>query len=116
MPFTIFDDPEFVSIRREDLLESPEFLRLSEKHYDGKTGGSEFYSMSGGTTGDDTIVAVAGNDTVDGDLGFDTYDLSVNNTAGAFVDLEAGSAFGGTETGIDTLISIEAVRGGSGLD
>ena len=69
---------------------------------------------AGGTTGVDTIVAVAGYDTVDGGDGFDIYDLSANNTAGAFVDLETG--LGGTETDIDTLISIGAVRGGSGPD
>ena len=144
MPFTVFEDSALVSISDVEIMPArivnlfddaaTSFatkdgiydVTVGKSDFDGAfagkgafgadAGGSEIMAMISGTPGDDTLVAVAGNDTVDGGAGFDIYDLSVNNTAGAFVDLSLGSAFGGTETGIDTLISIEAVRGGAGLD
>jgi Ca2+-binding RTX toxin-like protein len=72
-------------------------------------------ALTGGA-GDETFIASAGNDAIDGGAGSDTYDLSVNSTNGAFVDLQSGTAFGGAETGFDTLSNIENVRGGDGLD
>jgi len=69
-----------------------------------------------GTIFDDTFIADAGNDSIDGLDGTDTYDLAANNTSGAYVDLASGIAFGGSQTGIDSLTSIENVRGGDGVD
>lgn len=72
-------------------------------------------SVDNGTAADEVFVATAGNETINGGGGEDTYTL-VNNTTGGFVDLASGVAFGGTETGFDTLSGIENVEGGSGND
>ncbi|MFN3824329.1 MAG: right-handed parallel beta-helix repeat-containing protein [Pseudorhodobacter sp.] len=76
------------------------------------TPGSEFLT---GTENDDLFIASGGNDTLDGLGGSDTIDMSAAGSGGAFVDLHAGLAFS-TATGIDSLISIENVRGSSGND
>jgi Ca2+-binding RTX toxin-like protein len=71
-----------------------------------------------GTPGDDIIFASAGNDSnISGGDGIDTLVIGPVNTTGASVNLATGVMFGGSETGVDTLISgIENVAGGSGLD
>lgn len=66
-------------------------------------------------SGDDVIVAVAGDDVVDGGTGIDTYVMSNAGTAGSFVDLGAGLSFS-TATGIDSLSNIENVSGSAGAD
>ncbi|WP_259444686.1 beta strand repeat-containing protein [Neotabrizicola shimadae] len=66
-------------------------------------------------SGDDMILAVAGNDTVDGGLGTDTLLMANAGTAGSFVDLMTGTAFS-TATGIDSLLNIENVSGSAGAD
>jgi Ca2+-binding RTX toxin-like protein len=69
-----------------------------------------------GTAGNDWFVAEAGNQTIEGGEGSDTYSVAENNDGGAFVDLSSGIAFGGAETGFDNLQSIENVAGGDGDD
>lgn len=80
-------------------------------------GGALFVENYGtaGSVNDDWFIAQAGNQVIDGGAGSDTYSLE-GNTNGGYVDLGAGIAFGGAETGFDTLISIENVAGGSGSD
>ncbi|MBL4919354.1 NosD domain-containing protein [Szabonella alba] len=68
-----------------------------------------------GTENDDTFLASGGNDTLDGAGGDDTLDMTSAGSGGSFVDLNAGLAFS-TATGIDSLISIENVRGSAGND
>ena len=78
-----------------------------------------------GLTGNDTVFGGAGNDTLlaslndgndhyDGGTDADTYDLSATSAA-ATVDLQAGTSTS-TQTGNDSLTSIENVTGGSGND
>ncbi|MCB9993620.1 MAG: right-handed parallel beta-helix repeat-containing protein [Hyphomicrobiaceae bacterium] len=68
------------------------------------------------TSLDDNIVAIAGNQNVDGFDGVDTYDFSVANPAGgAYADLQSGVSFS-ANTGIDTLSHIENLRGSDGND
>ncbi|MFN3350113.1 MAG: hypothetical protein ACK41X_14275, partial [Pseudorhodoplanes sp.] len=68
-----------------------------------------------GTGSDDTLFASAGNNTVDGGGGNDTYDMTAAGAGGALVDLETGTA-SSAATGIDTLTSIENLRGSAGSD
>ncbi|QYK41530.1 MAG: hypothetical protein KF887_19600 [Paracoccaceae bacterium] len=68
-----------------------------------------------GTANDDTFIADAGNDTIDGLGGDDTLDMTAAGAGGSLVDLETGNAFS-TATGIDSLTSIENVRGSAGND
>ena len=78
-------------------------------------GGADRDTVSGGA-GNDTIVAAIGDgdDAYDGNGGTDTYSLA-GTTAAATVNLETGRA-SSSETGTDTLSSIENVIGGSGND
>ncbi len=64
--------------------------------------------------GDDTIVAGAGAEAIDGGSGFDTVDYSGSNAA-ITVDLGVGTASGGFAQG-DTLLSVEGVVGTAGHD
>ena len=73
--------------------------------------GNEF----AGTTGDDYIFATPGNQTIDAGDGSDTYDMVGAGAAGSFVDLNSGTAFS-TNTGIDTLVSVENIKGSAGSD
>jgi Ca2+-binding RTX toxin-like protein len=70
----------------------------------------------GGGAGDDTFVAAAGdgNDSYVGNGGSDTYSLA-GLTVDAIINLATGTATS-SESGADTLISIENVVGGSGQD
>ncbi|MBW2415532.1 MAG: hypothetical protein JRG76_13585, partial [Deltaproteobacteria bacterium] len=78
-----------------------------------------------GTPGDDTIIASAGNDEIDGGLGTDTYDASSvtadmtvnlsNNPGGPAFPPGTGSS-DSAETDQDGLTSIENVSTGSGDD
>jgi Ca2+-binding RTX toxin-like protein len=63
---------------------------------------------------DTVLEGGAGNDTLAGAAGSDTASYATT-TAGVTVDLAAGTA-SGTESGSDTLISIENAVGGSGND
>lgn len=65
--------------------------------------------------GNDAILAVAGNDTIDGGDGIDTLYMANAGTNGSFVDLLTGTAFS-TTTGIDSLANIENVSGSAGAD
>lgn len=76
-----------------------------------------------GNDGDDTFLVFAratsgpvsdGNDIFDGGLGVDTYDASAT-TFGVTIDLHVGRVTG-SETGTDTLTSVEAAIGGGGND
>ncbi len=69
-----------------------------------------------GQEGDDVLVAALDGeaDVFDGGAGVDTLDLSAS-TNGAVVDLTAGIAHG-AETGLDQVVSVEVVWGGSGAD
>ena len=68
--------------------------------------------------GGDTILAAAGNDHIDGGGGVDTIDLTLAGSGGSVVDLDIGG--GGVavsvSTGLDTLASIENVKGSAGAD
>ena len=69
--------------------------------------------MYTGTTGDDTFVAVAGNQGFDGLGGTDTIDMANAGAGGAVVDLQLrpdGIAVSAA-TGVDTLASVENVKG-----
>ena len=66
--------------------------------------------------GNDTIVAVAGNDHIDGGEGIDTIDMTLAGSNGAVVDLTGSHTASSDATDIDTLVSIENVRGSSGND
>ncbi len=86
------------------------------------SGGSENDQLNGGAgsdtlsgdTGNDTLFASAGSDSIDGGSGFDWYDLSLaTGNASVVLGLQTAS---GPGIGVDTLISIENVRGGSGND
>lgn len=68
-----------------------------------------------GTGSDDTIFASTGNNSIDGGDGNDTYDMTAAGAGGAFVDLQSTLAFS-SNTGIDTLASIENLRGSAGGD
>lgn len=68
-----------------------------------------------GSDGNDTIYASAGNDNIDGGNGSDTFDMTAAGAGGTLVDLQSGLAFS-SNTGIDTLIDIENVRGSAGSD
>jgi Ca2+-binding RTX toxin-like protein len=72
-------------------------------------------TLAGGT-GDDKFLATLGdgNDSYAGGGGRDTYSLA-GTTAGAAVDLAAGTA-SSSETGLDALSSVENVIGGAGAD
>jgi Ca2+-binding RTX toxin-like protein len=97
------------------------------------TGGSDIDTLSGGG-GNDTLVGLGGNDTLGGGTGNDTFIATVGDgndsyagnggtdtyslattTADAIVNLAAGSA-SSSQTGSDTLNSIEHVIGGAGND
>src|SRR5690606_34486451 len=83
--------------------------------YEGTAGNDTGPTAIVGTDDDEVFVASAGNDTIDGNGGTDTYSL-VNNTTGGFVDLQSGTPVGGSQTGFDTLTDIENVEGGAGDD
>ncbi|PZQ51224.1 MAG: hypothetical protein DI556_03375 [Rhodovulum sulfidophilum] len=69
-----------------------------------------------GGEGDDTLDGGTGTDRLDGGLGFDTVLYEVNTTP-LVVDLVAGLvSFPGQTWASETLVSIEAVRAGSGAD
>jgi Ca2+-binding RTX toxin-like protein len=69
-----------------------------------------------GTAFDDRFQPYAGNDIMDGRDGFDMVDYGTNSSSQAVsVNLVTGRANDG-RGGTDTLISIEAARGGSGND
>jgi Ca2+-binding RTX toxin-like protein len=67
-----------------------------------------------GEGGNDTFIAGAGNDIIYGGSGVDRVDFSAISSD-VTVDLSEGTA-SSSETGYDTLSSIEAVVGGSGND
>lgn len=92
-----------------DTLVGPGYAGIVHKDADGDN------SIDTGTAGSEVFVATAGNEQINGAGGEDTYTL-VNNTSGGYVDLDAGVAFGGSQTGFDTLSGIENVEGGSGDD
>ena len=88
---------------------------------EGAGAAERLYSMAGDDTvraggGSDFIIggSGAGNDIYDGGEGFDTV-IYYSTSLGIIADLAAGAA-SGTEIDADTLISIEAVEGGSGND
>ncbi len=92
-----------------DTLVGPGYAGIVHKDANGDN------SVDVGGAGSEVFVATAGNETINGAGGEDTYTL-VGNTTGAYVDLAGGIAFGGTQTGFDTLIGIENVEGGAGDD
>ncbi len=87
----------------------------------GNSGNNQLTGLAGNDTlfgggGNDTMLASLndGNDHYDGGTGTDAYDLSATSAA-ATVDLQAGTSTS-TQTGSDTLTSIENVNGSSGND
>ena len=65
--------------------------------------------------GDDIIIAVAGNQLMDGEGGIDLLDMQNAGAGGSFVDLGSGQAFS-SATGVDTVANIENVKGSDGSD
>ncbi|MBK9445275.1 MAG: calcium-binding protein [Betaproteobacteria bacterium] len=86
--------------------------------------GSVYNDTLIGSAGSDYLQGMAGNDTLNGGLGFDRADYDkatagVNVTLGGLSNGTAtivASATGNTSVGIDTLTSIEGVRGSSFAD
>ncbi len=80
--------------------------------------GTDFDDMMIGSDFDDSFVTRAGNDTVNGGLGFDRVRYDRNGAGDINIDLQAQSATGTWDGNAftDTLISIEYVRGGDGAD
>ncbi|MCB1968562.1 MAG: DUF4347 domain-containing protein, partial [Candidatus Accumulibacter sp.] len=76
----------------------------------GDSGDDQLY----GGEGNDQLSGGAGNDTLDGGTGVDTASYSDAFLSAVHVDLELGTATGGS--GTDTLVSIENLTGGSGQD
>jgi Ca2+-binding RTX toxin-like protein len=72
-------------------------------------------SYAGALVVSEDIVAVAGNQTVNGGDGVDTYSMVNAGSNGSLVDLDSGLAFS-TATGIDNISGIENVRGSAGND
>ena len=111
-------------------------LRVREEHTDVQN--NDFSSPAGGNVGaevdndgvpgtvsgndlvygpgNDTIVAIAGNDHIDGGNGTDTIDMTLAGNNGSVVDLAGSHTASSTPTGLDTLVDIENVRGSSGND
>ena len=90
-------------------------LGLFTQFGSGETAGAIKYNSYDYGAGDDAIVAVAGDDMVDGGTGIDTYAMANAGASGSFVDLNAGLAFS-SATGIDSLSNIENVSGSAGAD
>jgi Ca2+-binding RTX toxin-like protein len=67
-----------------------------------------------GLGGNDSLLASASNDIIDGGAGTDTYSLAAT-TADANVNLALGGSSSGT-TGVDSLIGIENIIGSTGND
>lgn len=76
-------------------------------------GGDGNDSLYGGG-GADVLIGGAGDDLLDGGAGRDRADYSAD-TAGVKIDLVEGFAYG-VDSGLDKLVSIEEVTGGSGND
>ena len=68
-----------------------------------------------GLGGNDTLIGLGGNDTLNGGNGTDTIDYSANTTAGVVVNLTTNMVTS-TDSGTDTLISIENVIGSNLVD
>lgn len=103
------------------------FATLAAAHGDAGTTDGDVIVFPGGltgtiskdittTSGDDVIFASSGNDTINGGDGNDTFVVGPVNDDGAFVNLASGFVFGGSDSGFDTISSIENVRGGVGFD
>jgi hypothetical protein len=97
-------------------------LRGDEKDniLDGGYGQDFIHGMGGddtliGSRGDDKLVGGTGTDSFDGGGGFDLADFFHVADEGVVVDLGAGTARVGTDP-IESLVRIEAVRGGAGDD
>jgi len=78
------------------------------------TGSAGSNTLAGGD-GNDTLAGRGGNDTLDGGNGIDVVDFSAA-AAGVTVNLSLGSASADGDGGVDTLISIESVRGSAFSD
>ena len=79
--------------------------------------GSAFDDQINAQGGNDTIIGGhgGGNDIYDGGADIDTVKYE-STDEGVIVDLTAGKAYGDKDIGVDTLINIENVVGGSGND
>jgi Ca2+-binding RTX toxin-like protein len=74
--------------------------------------GSAFNDALSGDGNNNQFLALAGNDTIDGRVGFDTALYNAGNTtAGVNVQLAPGTVTGDASVGTDTLLSIEGVQG-----
>jgi hypothetical protein len=78
-------------------------------------GGSDHVT---GTPGDDTFIADVGNDDINGLGGHDTIDMVNAGSSGSVVDLTLGASgiAISAATGLDTLTSIENIKGSEGAD
>ena len=103
-----------------------DFSGISENQFHGdgeqisnETGGPIINNGSDsvvGTSADETFVANGGNDSIDGGGGNDTIDMVNAGSSGSVVSLAGFHIASSGATGIDTLVSIENVRGSSGND
>ena len=77
--------------------------------------GSEHADVFNGGSGNDVFIGGGGNDAMNGGIGFDlaNYTPATNNTAtaGLSINMTTGVVTGDGSVGVDTLRSIESVRG-----
>ena len=115
-------DRQSLAVRVLDSADAAPILGTANADTLNGTGGSDLIES---LAGNDRVLAQAGNDLIratigdgtdyySGGAGTDTYSLAAT-TAGATVNLAAGTA-SSTQTGTDTLVSIENVVGSTGAD
>ena len=115
-------DRQSLAVRVLDNADAAPILGTANADTLNGTGGSDLIEF---LAGNDRVLAQAGNDLIratigdgtdyySGGAGTDTYSLAAT-TAGATVNLATGTA-SSTQTGSDTLVSIENVIGSTGAD
>lgn len=74
---------------------------------DGRGGDDSLFGLAG----NDVLIGGGGNDLIDGGDGLDVVDYSGTTSGGITVNLGSGFASGGSDVGVDSLVSIEFVHG-----
>ncbi len=97
------------SLQQSDFILPTSFPTSGTSGGDALVGTSHADTISG-LDGNDIIKGLQGNDFIDGGTGRDVSDYS-DATGGIYVDLTSGVVSGDASVGVDTLRSIEYVRG-----